>query len=102
MGIRRILVGAHMPLLESGNRRIARNALSPRVVIQPDKDAAEIGDQYRKARLSALGSTRFAFECGQRLIAKRYALKRDGHGSWLPWLRNNVDALGIETPRSAQ
>ena len=35
--------------------------VKPRLtVIKPDKDAAEIGDLYRKARLSLVESVRFA------------------------------------------
>jgi hypothetical protein len=72
-------------------------------VIKPDKDAAKIGELYRKARLSLVESVRFAIACGQRLIEKKADLKQEfGHGSWQPWLRDNADVLGFETPLTAQ
>jgi hypothetical protein len=40
-------------------------------VIKPDKDAAAIGELYRKARLSLIESVRYAHTCGERLIAKK-------------------------------
>ena len=72
-------------------------------IIKPDKDASEIGDLYRKARISLIDSVRYAHACGERLIAKKEQLKRDvGYGNWLPWLRDNADAIGFDTPRTAQ
>jgi hypothetical protein len=72
------------------------NSLS---VLSPDKDAAAIGDLYRKARGSLVDSVRFAIACGKRLKAKQDSLK---HGEWLPWLRDNADVLRFDTPRTAQ
>jgi N6-adenosine-specific RNA methylase IME4 len=71
----------------------------PLTVIRPDKDAAEIGDLYRKAHGSLVESIRFAIACGKRLVLKKASLK---HGEWLPWLRANADALGFDTPLTAQ
>ena len=42
---------------------------------------------------------RHSIECGQRLIAKKETLKR---GEWLPWLEQNADVLGFDSPRTAQ
>jgi N6-adenosine-specific RNA methylase IME4 len=67
-------------------------------VIKPDKDAAAIGELYRKARLSLIESVRYAHTCGERLIAKKATLT---HGQWLPWLAANADVLGFETRRTA-
>jgi hypothetical protein len=64
-----------------------------------DGDAAEIGDLYRKAKNSLIESMRYATDCGHRLIAKKKSLK---HGTWLPWLEDNADVLGLDTPRTAQ
>jgi len=76
-----------------------RSLAKPKLtLIRPDKDAAEIGKLYRKARLS-IESVRFAIACGQRLIAKQASLR---HGAWLPWLRDHADVLGFDTPRTAQ
>jgi hypothetical protein len=63
-----------------------------------DKDAAEIGDLYRKARRSLIGSVQFAIECGQRLTTKKKSL---GHGEWLPWLEANADTLGFDNRKTA-
>jgi N6-adenosine-specific RNA methylase IME4 len=63
-------------------------------VIKPDKDAAAIGELYRKARGSLIESVRYAHACGERLIAKKATL---GHGQWLPWLAANADVLGFES-----
>ena len=68
-------------------------------VIKPDKDAIQIGELYQKARLSLVESVRFAIACGQRLKAKQDSLP---HGAWLPWLRDNAEVLGFDTPRTAQ
>jgi hypothetical protein len=69
-------------------------------VIRPgDPDAAEIGRVYRLARESLVGSLLYAFECGQKLTVKRANLK---HGEWLPWLKENADALGFDTDRTAR
>ena len=64
-----------------------------------DKDAAEIGDLYRKARMSLVGSVRFAIECGQRLTTKKESL---GHGQWIPWLEANADTLGFKNDSTAR
>jgi phage N-6-adenine-methyltransferase len=68
------------------------------LVIQPDKDATEIGDLYRKARMSLVDSVRFCIECGKRLKVKRDSLPR---GAWLPWLRDNAEVLGFESRQTA-
>src|SRR5262249_11163642 len=59
----------------------------------------EIGDLYRQGKSSMVDSVRYLIEAGQRLIAKKGSLK---HGAWLPWLEANADALGFDTPRTAQ
>jgi N6-adenosine-specific RNA methylase IME4 len=71
----------------------------PLTAISPDKDAAEIGDLYRKARGSLLESIRFAIKCGERLKAKKDSL---GYGKWMPWLRANADALGMNITSTPQ
>jgi hypothetical protein len=55
-------------------------AMTVLTVIPADKDAAEIGDLYRKTQLSLVESIQFAFACGQRLIEKKASLP---HGAWL-------------------
>jgi hypothetical protein len=75
--------------------------MSSRGIILPPQDveALAIGDLYRKGRSSMMDSVRYLIEAGQRLIEKKNGL---GHGEWLPWLEANADALGFETPRTAQ
>jgi phage N-6-adenine-methyltransferase len=58
-----------------------------------DKDAAEIGDLYRKSRASLIDSVESARACGQRLIEKKAKME---HGEWLPWLKANAEVLGFE------
>jgi phage N-6-adenine-methyltransferase len=64
-----------------------------------DQDAIRIGDLYRKAHSALVDSVKYSIEAGQRLQKKRDAL---AHGEWLPWLADNADALGFDTPRTAQ
>ena len=73
--------------------------MSMLVVVRSDADAIEIGNLYRKARTSMVDSLRYLIEAGHRLIAKQDSL---AHGEWLPWLEVNKDALGFDTPRTAQ
>jgi hypothetical protein len=80
----------------ANSKIVKRAALT---VIKPDKDAIQIGELYQKARLSLVESVRFAIACGQRLKAKQDSLP---HGAWLPWLRDNAEVLGFDTPRTAQ
>jgi DNA N-6-adenine-methyltransferase (Dam)/Protein of unknown function (DUF3102) len=63
-----------------------------------DRDAAAIGDLYRKHKKSLRDSVRYAVECGRRLLAKKDSMK---HGEWLPWLKTNADVLGFESRRTA-
>jgi phage N-6-adenine-methyltransferase len=78
-----------------------KNEEPEQLIVLPDKDpqAIVIGDLYRKARGSMVDSVKYLAEAGQRLIAKKETLK---HGEWLPWLQANADALGFDTPRTAQ
>ena len=68
-------------------------------VVIVDEEAIEIGDLYRRGRASFVDSVRCLIEAGHRLTAKKDKLP---HGEWLPWLAANADALGFETPRTAQ
>jgi phage N-6-adenine-methyltransferase len=74
--------------------------IADRMVVAPgaDQDAAEIGWLYRAARISLVNSVKYSVECGQRLAAKKGALK---HGEWLPWLEANAETLGFENRRTA-
>src|SRR5262245_15081447 len=81
--------------LDRGGRVVSRTETLP----PQDNDAIEIGDLYRQGKSSMVGSVRYLIEAGQRLIAKKGSLK---HGAWLPWLEANADALGFDTPRTAQ
>jgi ParB family chromosome partitioning protein len=64
-----------------------------------DQEAIVIGDLYRRARGSMVGSIKYLAEAGRRLITKKESLK---HGEWLPWLQANADALGFENRSTAQ
>jgi phage N-6-adenine-methyltransferase len=64
-----------------------------------DRDAAEIGELYRKFRASLIESVHYALECGQRLTAKKREL---GHGNWLPWLEAYADVLGMNIESTPQ
>jgi phage N-6-adenine-methyltransferase len=64
-----------------------------------DTTAIEIGDLYRKGKSSMVDSVRYLIEAGQRLTAKKGGLR---HGEWLSWLEANADALGFDSPRTAQ
>lgn len=69
------------------------------VLPSADKDAAEIGRLYQLSRTSLLHSMKYAVECGLALIGKKTSMQ---HGEWLPWLKENADALGmniISTPQ---
>jgi hypothetical protein len=68
-------------------------------IIKPDKDAAEIGEFYRKARGSLIESISYAIACGERLKAKKDSLS---YGEWLPWLRANADVLGMNVTSTPQ
>jgi len=74
-------------------------ALAAEILPPQDSDAAQIGDLYRKGKSSMVDSVRYLVEAGQRLIAKKGSLR---HGEWLSWLTANADALGFDTPRTAQ
>lgn len=63
-----------------------------------DDSAAEIGELYRRARASVVESVRCLIEAGERLRAQKAKLP---HGAWLPWLANNADVLGFESPSTA-
>lgn len=78
--------------------------VSPTQIMLPlDSDASEIGRLYQLARTSMIKSAEYYRECGEKLIAKKAALKAEfGHGSWLPWLENNAGVLGFDTPRTPQ
>jgi N6-adenosine-specific RNA methylase IME4 len=67
--------------------------------IPADTDAAEIGDLYRIGKVALVDSVKRFVEAGQKLIAKKDLLP---HGQWLPWLRDNAEVLGFDTPRTAQ
>jgi DUF3102 family protein len=54
----------------------------------------EIGELYRKGKVSMVDSVRYLIEAGQRLAAKKGSLR---HGEWLQWLTKNADALGFES-----
>jgi phage N-6-adenine-methyltransferase len=62
-------------------------------ILPRDFDAIEIGQLYLKGKTSMVNSVRYLLDAGRRLLEKKQAL---GHGSWLPWLAANVDALGFE------
>jgi hypothetical protein len=61
-----------------------------------DRDAIEIGELYRNARTSFVDSAKYLIECGNRLIAKKESPEM-GHGTWLPWLKENEDVLGFSS-----
>jgi Protein of unknown function (DUF3102) len=63
-----------------------------------DKDAVAIGNLCSKARGSIVDSVKCLIEAGQKLTKKKESL---GHGEWLPWLKENKDALGFSTPQTA-
>lgn len=63
-----------------------------------DKDAVAIGKLCDKARGSMVDSVKYLIEAGQKLIEKKESLV---HGEWLPWLKENADALGFSTPQTA-
>jgi hypothetical protein len=68
----------------------------------PDAEAAAIGELYRQGKTSLVDSIKRFVEAGQKLIAKKAALKHEhGHGSWLAWLRDNAEALGFESRMTA-
>jgi Protein of unknown function (DUF3102) len=67
--------------------------------VSADQSAVEIGVLYREARAGIVTSVRCCIEAGQLLAAKKAELP---HGQWLPWLANNADELGFDTPRTAQ
>lgn len=70
------------------------------MIIAPgETDAVEIGRLYRLARTSLVNSVQYSIECGQKLIAKKDSLK---HGEWLPWLKDNADALGFTNDSTAR
>ncbi len=73
---------------------------SAQLIVLPrgDRDAAEIGDLYRRAGATMVESVRYALACGERLAAKKASLP---HGAWLPWLEENADVLGFKTRRTA-
>jgi Protein of unknown function (DUF3102) len=80
--------------------RLSSEQFEPRLPnATADQDAAEIGVLYRDARAGMVSSIRCLIEAGKRLATKKAAL---GHGQWLPWLANNADELGFDTPRTAQ
>ena len=64
-----------------------------------DSDAAEIGELYRTGKLSLVDSINRFIEAGQRLKAKKDSLP---YGEWLPWLRANVDVLGMNVTSTPQ
>jgi hypothetical protein len=64
-----------------------------------DRDAAEIGDLYRRSKSSIVDSVGYLVYAGHRLLTKK---KQLGHGKWLEWLDANATVLGFETPRTAQ
>jgi len=62
-----------------------------------DPDAVEIGKLWRKACSSLVESSKYYLECGRKLAEKKATLK---HGEWLPWLADNTDVLGFDTPQT--
>ncbi len=60
--------------------------------------AKVIGALYHMSRRSLVESVHYAIECGQRLAEVKSAL---GHSKWIPWLRDNADALGFDSRRTA-
>lgn len=64
-----------------------------------DRDAAEIGELYERARSSIVDSVRHQIECGLRLAVKKESLK---HGEWMRWLQINTNVLGFGSDRTAQ
>ena len=70
----------------------------PEIIPPGDPEAIEIGKLYHLARTSLVGSIRYCIECGHKLIAKKETLN---YGEWLPWLRDNEEALGFKR-RAAQ
>src|SRR5260370_32439515 len=69
------------------------------IIPKGDRDAVAIGKLWRAACTSLVDSGKYYIECGQKLEAKKSTLK---HGEWLPWLAAHADALGFDTPRTAQ
>jgi hypothetical protein len=67
--------------------------------IAKSDEAMEIGILYRKARGSVVESVLYLREAGAKLAAIKKSLP---HGSWLPWLAENADALGFESERTAR
>jgi len=57
-----------------------------------DKEAAEIGTLYTKAKVSFVESVRSLDRIGQKLTEKKTDL---AHGEWLVWLEANADLLGF-------
>ncbi len=64
-----------------------------------DADAEAIGNLYRRSRASLVESVTAAAEAGRRLAEKKASLR---HGQWLPWLTANAEALGFDSPQTAQ
>ncbi len=63
-----------------------------------DGDAIKIGKLYQLARASLLDCQKYYIQCGQQLATKKAKLAR---GEWLPWLKENADALGFDTRQTA-
>jgi phage N-6-adenine-methyltransferase len=69
------------------------------VLLPPaDADARAIGELYHNARTSIVDSACYLAEAGRRLKAKKESLK---HGEWYPWIEQNKDVLGFDTPQTA-
>ncbi len=64
-----------------------------------DRDAVAIGKLCAKAKGSMVDSVKYLIEAGRKLKEKKDSL---AHGEWLPWLKENEDALEFKGERMAQ
>ena len=67
-------------------------------VLTFDQDAIAIGDLYARSRSSLSDSVECLIKAGHKLKAKKDSLL---HGEWLPWLKENRDALGFGSRQTA-
>jgi Protein of unknown function (DUF3102) len=63
-----------------------------------DRDAVAIGKLCDRAKASIVDSVMNMIEAGRKMTAKKMDL---GHGNWLPWLKDNADALGFSSKHTA-
>ena len=63
-----------------------------------DRDAVAIGNLCAKAKGSMVDSVKYLIEAGKKLIDKKESLD---HGEWMPWLKENADALGFRGKNTA-